>query len=252
VRTTTTPGPTGTLVLDFDGTVCLGDDPVRLYCEEVVRVLPQATGTRITASLDGFLDGHAVAGLDQSQDGYQAVQRLAAGAGVHPAQLDVAYRDSRRRFDAGEGRTWVPDGLLEELAVVRTRGVDLILVTNAPMLGVRAFADRTGLTEQLTGVVADARKPTGMAPILQRLLDRADHPATADERRGRVGQRHRAGARSWLRGGIHRPVRDRAGWGDGDRTHHPGSLSGPAGLGARLIGTAPDRDRSFTCRSSVS
>lgn len=176
MRTTTTPGPTGTLVLDFDGTVCLGDDPVRLYCEEVVRVLPQATGTRITTSLDGFLDGQAVAGLDEAQDGYQAVQRLAAGAGVHPAQLDVAYRDSRRRFDAGEGRTWVPDGLLEELAVVRTRGVDLILVTNAPMLGVRAFADRTGLAEQLTGVVADARKPTGMAAILQRLLDRADHP----------------------------------------------------------------------------
>lgn len=175
MRTTTRPGATGTLVLDFDGTVCLGDDPVRLYCEEVIRVLDQATGARITASLDGFLDGHPVAGLEESQDGYQAVQRLAAGVGVLPAQLDVAYRDSRRRFDAGEGQAWVPDGLLEELAAVRARGVDLILVTNAPMLGVRAFAERTGLAEHLTGVVPDAGKPTGMAPILQRLLEQVDH-----------------------------------------------------------------------------
>lgn len=168
--------PAGTLVLDFDGTVCLGDDPVRLYCQEVSRRLPPVPGEQVGRALERFLAGHRVEGLDEAQDGYQAVQRLASRAGMDTAALTAAYRASRLRFDMGEGRTWLPDGLLAELAGVCRRGVRVVLVTNAPLPGVSRFAARTGLAGYLDAVVADAGKPRGMGLILDRLLQEGGHP----------------------------------------------------------------------------
>lgn len=170
--------PGGTLVLDFDGTVCLGDDPMHLYCQEVVRRLPPPTAREVSLALEGFLAGHPVRGLDGAQDGYHAVQRLACSVGVSAEDLTTAYLSSRSRFEAGEGRTWVPDGLLKELAQVSRHGVRTVLVTNAPLPGVQAFADRTGLAEHLDVVVADADKPVGMGPLLDRLLQEGGHPPT--------------------------------------------------------------------------
>src|SRR5688500_20288004 len=62
------------LVFDFDGTVCLGDGPVRAYAEEAVRGLADDVATAVlnglAAHLDGAPDGHP--------DGYSAVAALAA------------------------------------------------------------------------------------------------------------------------------------------------------------------------------
>lgn len=169
-------GWNGTLVLDFDGTVCLGDDPVRLYCEEATASLSPAQAARVTAGLERFLEGEEVPEAAGAQDGYQVVQRLVFLHGVTTSATDRAYRLSRRRFDAGEGHTWLPDGLAEELSVVRGCGIRVVLVTNAPREGVLGFAERTGLAPQLDAVVAEAGKPAGMSQVLRRLLEEGQHP----------------------------------------------------------------------------
>ncbi|MBL0885116.1 HAD family hydrolase [Myceligenerans indicum] len=182
-----------TLVLDFDGTVCVGDGPVLLYAEEVAR----RTGRDVTDELRHFLrTGRLPAGDVRSpgspsepaptadamplpEDGYQAVVALALATGRGGPQLDrdmlgAAYRASRARFAQDGAGTAAPDGLRAFLARLTASGVRVVLVTNSPLVGVSDWLERQGIAPLLDGVVPEAGKPAAMAAVLRGLLSGAD------------------------------------------------------------------------------
>lgn len=155
------------LVLDFDGTVCLGDDPVRIYAQEVTDRIEHPGD--LLAQLDSFLDGDLR--LPQVEDGYHAVAHLGRGADLSPAELNGAYMASRRRISEGEGRMHPPEGFTHFLGELRSLGVGIVLLTNAPETGATAWLDDHGITPYLDGVVTDAGKPARMHEHLGTLLE---------------------------------------------------------------------------------
>lgn len=159
------------LLLDFDGTACRGDEPVRSYAAQIAATLPGADGHRMTSMLDAFLDGTARGGvLAGAQDGYQAVATLAATLDVPPETTRAAFLSVRRRMAAGEIALEVPDGLVELLAQLRP-SVRAILITNSPTAGLAAIVDRLGLSDVLDEIIGDAAKPTGLPPLVDRALE---------------------------------------------------------------------------------
>jgi FMN phosphatase YigB (HAD superfamily) len=164
------------LVLDFDGTVCLGDAPVFEYAAAVVRRLPEpdraAAAARVDAALAGFLAGTREPDLADAPDGYYAVAALARRLGVSDADRNAAYRESRTAVHAGSVPIFAPPGLREVLEEVR-RHARVVLVTNAPGAGAASLLPVLGLEGVLDAVHGDARKPAGMGPILDGLLERA-------------------------------------------------------------------------------
>lgn len=173
-----------TLVLDFDGTVCVGDGPVLLYAEEVAR----RTGLDVTDDVGQFLStgrlpGNATQQAPEPEDGYQAVVALAfagerGGPPLDRTVLDDAYRASRARFAEDGAGTFAPEGLREFLGGVRAAGTRVVLVTNSPLTGVAVWLEREGVAPLLDDVVPDAGKPAAMSGILRRLLP--DDGAAAD------------------------------------------------------------------------
>jgi len=157
--------PRPVLVLDLDGTVCLGDDPVREYARLVEAGAPHAAG--LVDALEEFLrDPDARPDLRVAQDGYQAVQLL--GDGLDPGVLDEAYHRSRAGLHADLRGLHAPVGLgrlLDEL------DVHAVLVTNAPGDGLPAVLDHLGLGDRLDEVRTDAGKPSRMRRALADLLD---------------------------------------------------------------------------------
>lgn len=154
------------LVLDFDGTVCLGDDAPLAYARELAG---HAGGSSIEADLRAFLDDpDADPGLREADDGYQAVALLAAAAGIPAEARDAAYRASRDRLDPATLRA--PEGLRDFLADVDARRV---LCTNAPGRRLQPLLESLGLAEVIDYVLPDARKPGLMAAHLTKLLDAA-------------------------------------------------------------------------------
>lgn len=155
------------LVFDFDGTVCLGDGPVRAYAEEAVRGLADEVAAAVldglTAHLDGAPDGHP--------DGYSAVAALAAPY-VTPDDLQKAYTVSREQLATGALEVTAPAGLAGFLDQVGGRA-RRVLVTNAPRTGLVETLDELGLTAGFDELRTDAGKPTGLPIILAELLDGA-------------------------------------------------------------------------------
>lgn len=160
------------LVLDFDGTVCLGDDPVRFYAQEVAARLPEGLRESLLDHLEVFFTGLLL--VEGAEDGYQAVKAL-AGDAISDSERRAAYRASRERLDAGEGKTWAPDGLAGLLDDLRADDVRVVLVTNAPLVGVGSWLAGQDLLERLDAVIPEAGKPDQMAAILSGIL--AEHGA---------------------------------------------------------------------------
>lgn len=185
------------LVLDFDGTVCIGDAPVLLYgrlLEERVRALPgreserggEQAGERgseqeeggILPALEEYLAVEDRAALrrersddlDDAIDGYAAAQLLARRRGLGPADMESAYQASRRALAVdGDVETSAPAGLAALLESLPST-VRRVLVTNAPADGIAAQLAHLGIADGIDEIVPSARKPVGMTPILERLL----------------------------------------------------------------------------------
>lgn len=193
---------TPTLVLDFDGTLCLGDDPVLLYAEEVARLLGEDDAATLHRSLDEFLAGRLR--LPDVEDGYHAIWALTADAGLTREQLGRAYYASRERMEAGEGSVHAPGGVVEMLDDVRAAGVRTVLVTNAPATGAVGWLGQVGLADRLDDVVPDAGKPGRMAEHLTTMLVDAgatEHPhllaSVGDVWKNDVEPAERLGARGF-------------------------------------------------------
>jgi FMN phosphatase YigB (HAD superfamily) len=158
------------LVLDFDGTVCLGDGPVLAYAGAAFRGVADAAGRH--ERLRRFLAGEP--GGERHPDGYAAVAALARDV-LDPAALDAAYLASRQDLASADDLS-APPGLPEFLAGLAGRAHRL-LFTNAPPDGLPGTLDRLGLTGVLDEVRTGARKPAGFGPLLDELL--ADRPPAA-------------------------------------------------------------------------
>ena len=161
------------LVLDFDGTVCIGDAPVWAYADAVIAAIPANAPRRadvvtgIRSRLRALLDGSIDAGV--YVDGYAAVAGLAA-AHVTSAQLDRAYLTSRRELASGALAVSAPPGLAPFLTGFGG-DVERVLVTNAPATGIAETLGMLDLASAIDRVVTDAGKPAGWARILPELLE---------------------------------------------------------------------------------
>lgn len=166
----------GVLVLDFDGTVCLGDAPVYEYAAAVVRRLPaelrDSAEDRVRGALAEYFAGIRNPDLADAPDGYYAVAALARELGVSDDSRNAAYLESRTAVHAGEAPIFAPPGLRELLAAAKER-VRVVLVTNAPEQGVESLLGILGLEGAFDAVHGDAGKPAGMGPIIDRLLREA-------------------------------------------------------------------------------
>lgn len=159
------------LVLDFDGTVCLGDGPVRAYAAEAVRGVDDDVAAHVMAGLARHLDGAP----DGHPDGYAAVAAL-VGPHVTPDDLQKAYTASREALAGAALDVGAPAGLdlfLDELA----GRVHRVLLTNAPLVGIPESLATLGLTGAFDEIRTEAGKPAGFPATLVDLLAGAP-PAT--------------------------------------------------------------------------
>ncbi|CAA9438849.1 MAG: hypothetical protein AVDCRST_MAG66-4088 [uncultured Pseudonocardia sp.] len=164
------------LVLDFDGTVCLGDGPGLRYADEVGALLGPDARRALTGAVTAFLAGRSTGSV--AQDVYQVVQEHATGL---PAErVARAYRASRAALLAGGIAVHAPAGLTDLLAGLRP-AVHVVVLTNAPQEGLDVLLERLGLAAVVDEAVGDARKPAGMEAVVERLL--AEHGLAAEPRR---------------------------------------------------------------------
>lgn len=161
------------LLLDFDGTVCIGDEPVWAYADSVIEVLRadatpgvDAIAESLTAKLSDYLDGRP--GAPTFLDGYAAVATL-VGDVADRGQLDRAYLRSRSALAEGTITVAAPAGLDRLLRDLQGR-VWRLVVTNAPADGVRSTLVAIGLDGLIDATLTDAGKPQGWATILPPLL----------------------------------------------------------------------------------
>jgi FMN phosphatase YigB (HAD superfamily) len=148
------------VVLDFDGTVAVGDEPVLAYFRGIAGEEADAAFAGWAATGVGFRDGYAL------------VADWARRHDVEESARSAAYAASRDALHSGDAAVTAPAGLAELLRA-RPAGVRSVLVTNAPVDGIEPVLDRLGLTGLLDELVGDAGKPGGMPAILDRLLDGA-------------------------------------------------------------------------------
>lgn len=160
------------LVLDFDGTVCVGDAPVWAYAEAIIAELSASDslssadlGAAIRAQLSAFLDG--TPGSPEHLDGYAAVATLVADHAT-AEQLQRAYATSRRRLADGTIAVSAPPGLDAFLGELGPH-VERVLVTNAPANGIDEILKSIGLSDLIDWIVTDADKPAGWSTLLPQL-----------------------------------------------------------------------------------
>jgi FMN phosphatase YigB (HAD superfamily) len=175
------------LILDFDGTVCIGDDPVFEYAQALDRRIQEIPGrehSSIVPDVQEYLSitdraerlknssehGKGENSLYSSLDGYAAANFLAEQLGVSGTDRNAAYLESRDILARGTLTTHAPAGLHGFLESLPKR-VQRVLVTNAPAQGVTSQLEALGLVDLIDRTVTDAQKPQGMRPICQQLLN---------------------------------------------------------------------------------
>lgn len=161
------------LVLDLDGTVCLGDTPALLYAEGVASFTdaPEALLELSEGFLARRLPESAPKALTGAQDGYEAVRILGVAAGVTDEQLSAAYLSSRAAIGEHPGDIRTPEGLVDLLG-----GIDAhrVILTNSPRDGLDAILDHLGVRDVIDEVLTDALKPSRMTAHLDGFLATAD------------------------------------------------------------------------------
>lgn len=187
------------VVFDFDGTLCLGDDPVLTYARLVddaiaARGLPVAavhdavqrgldTGNlnvpEIRLDDEGYpadIAGKTDMALWPLQDGYQLVQLLGLQAGLDSTETHAAFRKSRTQLlTTGLASTDVhaPEGAVEVLGTLRDHAA-MVLITNSPAENFDVWLTQLGLQDQFDLIINSAKKPTGMPAALQQVRTSLD------------------------------------------------------------------------------
>ena len=154
------------LVLDFDGTICLGDGPVWAYADAITPYLDQRLARQVSDGLLAYLEGHATAAT--YADGYSAIAAL-AGPHVPASALKAAYGSSRDALADGRLDIHAPDGLADLLDRIAP-AVRIVVVTNAPSTGLDTALAKIGLTAHVDQVIPSAGKPAGSQQTFTGLL----------------------------------------------------------------------------------
>lgn len=157
------------LLLDFDGTVYRGDEPVLGYARAVAERLPRAAGVRLTEVIAQFCrTGSVPTGVAarRPEDGWDAVGLVASGLGADPGAVAGGFSDTRRAMLDGRYALRVPSGLRDLLrscrggaGAVRCR---VALASNSPASSVGPLLERLGLAGEFDAVLADSGKPDGL------------------------------------------------------------------------------------------
>ena len=160
------------LILDFDGTVCVGHGPALAYARRTAGLHPDLAD--LEDRLARYCAGEALEEFGDAPDGYLAVARVAGALGVPLSELQAAFMEARRRL-AEEGLgTRAPAGLADLADELRAAGTRVLLVTNAPPLGLERMLSNLGLDRAFDEVIAEAGKPSGLGTV----LDGLGHPVS--------------------------------------------------------------------------
>lgn len=155
------------LVLDLDGTLCLGDAPVLAYARAAAQALGGRAGRQLLDAAERFLAGEPAI-VPGASDGYQAIARLGGDAGLGRRELGEAYARSRAALDDWIHEVRAPEGAARLLASLPAAGVRRALVTNAAG-GLDRLLAALGLADVLDDVVGGAAKPDRMPERLDAL-----------------------------------------------------------------------------------
>lgn len=200
--------PRPILIFDFDGTVALGDGPVRAYARAVAELAElgpsfvDEVAARLAATDDDDAGSSEVVD-DAAIDAYDLVRVLATAAGASPEALGRGYTASRAQLASEAAPIIVPDGLASFLADV---DAERILVTNAPGIRIPEALSALGLDAAFDRVVVDAGKPDGLAALLDTLDADAEVLAVGDIWRNDLAPAHERGHATALVGGYPDPA----------------------------------------------
>jgi FMN phosphatase YigB (HAD superfamily) len=169
------------LVVDFDGTVYRGDEPVRRYARRISEALPNERAAGYLAVFERYL-AEGVAAANQSPDTVEAAALRESydhwGAAMNLARrchdvsadvLETAFAHSRQDMLDPSCELEVVTPLVEALTELRG-AVRVVLATNSPRPGLDVLLDRMGVTGAFDDVLPGAAKPDGLRRILQREL----------------------------------------------------------------------------------
>ena len=181
------------LLFDFDGTIALGDGPVLAYAQQVATALGGQDDL-----VDTIRTMLAAADTD-ALDGYDAVRRAAEARGADAPLLSAAYRASRAQLGTAAAPITAPDGLADFL-----RGADAekLLVTNAPETRIPEALESLGLSGLFDRIVTSARKPKGLAAVLDALPADARVLSVGDIWHNDLAPAHARGHATALIGGF--------------------------------------------------
>jgi FMN phosphatase YigB (HAD superfamily) len=168
------------LIVDFDGTVCRGDAPVRFYAARIADALPPADRPGFLAATERYLasgpaaaaaaaDTIEAAALRESVDSWGAVLSLAARRYEVPGPvIEQAFAQCRDWMIDPAAPVELVGPLMDTLADLRP-DVTIVLVTNSPRASMLPLLDRLGIGAAFDDLVAGAGKPDGLRRFLQRL-----------------------------------------------------------------------------------
>lgn len=169
----------GILILDLDGTVLVGDQPVLRYAELAAQGLDDGTAAGVRGLVDGYLAGSPEPPVEHAVDGYAATAAAAIRAGVGADALQSAFERSRGELHAGLLPVDAPPGLADLLHAAAGR-VLRVLATNAPAEDLDPVLHRVGLGGLFDRVHGRVGKPAGQSRLAAGLLDEhgwRDEPA---------------------------------------------------------------------------
>jgi FMN phosphatase YigB (HAD superfamily) len=171
------------LVVDFDGTVYRGDEPVRRYARRIAEALPAERARQYLHVFERYL-AEGVAAARKSADMVEAaalreaVDAWGAACGLaqrcHGVSLDVteaAFRAARQDMLDPECELEVVTPLVAALSALRGT-VRVLLATNSPRPGLGELLDRMGVADAFDDLVPGAAKPDGLRRLLPRELGR--------------------------------------------------------------------------------
>ncbi len=151
------------LILDFDGTLCLGDEPVREFARQVASEAA-APAPELLDPLDRFLQGEQGTPFDGCADAYTAVAAWARERGLERDAMTAAFLRGRAELDAGRIEISTSDGVIDRLGAML--GWYRVLVTNSPLASTMTLTARLGLDTVLDTIIGDAAKPGGLEALL--------------------------------------------------------------------------------------
>lgn len=213
-----------TIVLDLDGTLCLGDLPARFVAEHAFELLDVSAAEAARIRYEAYLAGeHQL--YPEARDMYHALTAISDEHGISRADLSAAFLAARARYEEWLPGVHAPRRLIEALG--RMSDVRRVLVTNSPDTGIERILEGIGVLEVLDEIVTSAGKPDGMPAALDSLGIPGAVAASELAAMGDLWENDLAHVHA--RGGTTFHI-SHGGWTDGTPTHravHPDEFAAP-------------------------